>query len=97
VENVFGVIYRQIKANATAKAVNAAKQRTAKLYLAIEVMREFDIKVVQSFEELQALKKTLDDKRRGCCIFTTKDGLCGLVDEDGELIATALRDVDGVL
>lgn len=90
-ENVFGAIYRKIKADATAKAVNAAKQRANELGLAIQVMKDFDNKLVQSFEELQALKKTLDDGRKGCCIFTMQGGICGLVDEDGKLIATAFR------
>jgi len=92
-QNVFGEIYRQLKANATAKAVNAAKQRAEELGLAIQIMKDFDEKLLKSFEELQALKKTLDDKRKGCCIFTMQGGICGLVDEDGKLIATAFRDM----
>jgi hypothetical protein len=91
-QKIFGAIYRHLQDKNINKAVENARRQAARLEQAIQLMTDFEGKLLQSFEEMQNLKNALEAQGHMCCVFTLNNGLCGLVDPSGDLIATCFRE-----
>jgi hypothetical protein len=97
---IFGFVYdllekRKVHIDDAARlklAVDAAKKYAQEIQKAIDVMQSFDEKLCPSFEQLRKLKTAMDECGKPCCVFTLNVGLSGLVDSDGQLIATSSRE-----